>query len=164
MPASLNNYVSCSRQLSSNFYRLVRREPRKALLMFRIAGWVVMISLLLKILPIERAFKIIAPQSDSSVTKIQGYSPAQLAQMLDVILSINFCFFTPTCWKRAPVLFRYLSLSGIHSRIMFGVRKEGSDGLAGHAWLEVADQPICEKSVARYTVTYSFPASLNRSS
>ena len=55
------------------------------------------------------------------------------------------------------MLHRYLALSGIDTRVLFGVRREGSDALSGHAWLEACGEPILEKTPPDYKVTYSFP-------
>jgi len=87
-----------------------------------------------------------------------GEVEARLARLLDSVLAADFWVFTPTCWKRAPVLHRYLALCGIETRIRFGVRREGEDTLSGHAWLEACGEPILEKTPPDYKVTYSFPA------
>jgi len=81
----------------------------------------------------------------------------RLARLLDSVLAADFWVFTPTCWKRAPVLHRYLALRGIDTRVLFGVRRDGSDALSGHAWLEAGGVPILEKTTPDYKVTYSFP-------
>ena len=83
----------------------------------------------------------------------------RLARLLDSVLAANFWVFTPTCWKRAPVLHRYLALSGIETRVLFGVRRDGvvGDALSGHAWLEAGGEPLLEKTPPDYKVTYSFP-------
>jgi hypothetical protein len=85
----------------------------------------------------------------------------RLARLLDSVLAADFWVFTPTCWKRAPVLHRYLALSGIETRVLFGVRREGGgggDALSGHAWLEAGGRPLLEPTPPDYKVTYSFPA------
>jgi hypothetical protein len=77
--------------------------------------------------------------------------------VLDSVLATDFWVFTPTCWKRAPVLHRFLALRGIETRIVFGVRREGEDTLSGHAWLEREGRPLLEADAPDYRVTYSFP-------
>jgi hypothetical protein len=77
--------------------------------------------------------------------------------MVDRLLAANVLFFTPTCWKRAIILHRYLALDGFKTRIMFGARKSVEGSLAGHAWLVANEKPLFEKSdPSLYTVTYSF--------
>jgi hypothetical protein len=56
------------------------------------------------------------------------------------------------------VLYRYLALHGIETRVVFGVRKEDEGLLAGHAWLEADGQPLLEAKSPDYSITYSFPA------
>ena len=66
--------------------------------------------------------------------------------MLDALLALDWLCFTPTCWKRAAVLNRFLALQGIEARIVFGVRREE------------AGQPLLEKSTPDYIVTFSYPS------
>ncbi|MCA1591845.1 MAG: lasso peptide biosynthesis B2 protein [Acidobacteria bacterium] len=73
------------------------------------------------------------------------------------LLATDFWIFTPTCWKRAPVLYRYLALHGIESRVLFGVRRDGEGLLDGHAWLEAKGRPLLETTAPTYKVTFSYP-------
>jgi hypothetical protein len=138
--------------------RLVLREPGSALLAARMSAWVVALSLLVKLLPLPRVLALVAPRrsrrrAEGDAAPVQ----AKLARLLDSVLATDFWVFTPTCWKRAPVLHRYLALEGIPTRVLFGVRRGGSDALNGHAWLEAGGEPILEKTPPDYKVTYSFP-------
>jgi len=133
-------------------------EPHTAWLLVRMIVWVAVISILMKLLSLRRALRLINPRTGFSAIKLRGYAPARLAHLLDMVLAVDTLFLTPTCWKRAPILFRYLALSGIESCIVFGVRKNEREALAGHAWLEAGGQPICETRVPDYTPTYRFPA------
>jgi len=81
----------------------------------------------------------------------------RVAHLLDLLLNTNFLFLKPICWKRAPVLHRYLALNGIETRVVFGVRREGEMLLSGHAWLESGGVPVLETHVPEYIVTYIFP-------
>ena len=82
---------------------------------------------------------------------------AELARLLDLLLAADFWVFTPTCWKRAPVLHRFLALRGIPTRVVFGVRREDRNALDGHAWLEAEGKPLLESTSPNYTVTFSHP-------
>jgi hypothetical protein len=139
--------------------RLVLCEPRSALLAARMCAWIVVLSLLVKVVPLPRALALLAPRRARRDTPADAAQvQARLARLLDSVLAADLWVFTPTCWKRAPVLHRYLALEGIPTRVLFGVRREGSDSLSGHAWLEAGGEPILEKSPPDYKVTYSFPA------
>ena len=145
--------------LPSRAARLVLCEPGSALLAARMGAWVVALSLLVKLMPLPRAMALVAPRRAARVEPADAaLVQARLARLLDSVLAADFWVFTPTCWKRAPVLHRYLALSGIDTRVRFGVRREGSDALSGHAWLEAGGEPILEKTPPDYKVTYSFPA------
>ncbi len=121
-------------------------------------GWVAIISLLMKFLSLRRALRLVNPRTRFSEVKVRGYAPSRLAQLLDMVLAIDILFLTPTCWKRAPILFRYLALSGVESCVVFAVRKNERETLAGYARLEVGGQPICETRDPNYTPTHRFPA------
>ena len=56
------------------------------------------------------------------------------------------------------MLYRYLALDGVRTRIVFGVSKRGDGLLDGHAWLEADGRPLLEAKNPEFTVTYSFPA------
>ena len=144
--------------LPSRAARLLLREPGAALLAARMGAWVVALSLLVRLMPLPRAMALVAPRRAArDAPRDAAHVQARLARLLDSLLAADFWVFTPTCWKRAPVLHRYLALQGIPTRVLFGVRREGSDSLTGHAWLEAHGRPILEKTPPDYKVTYSFP-------
>lgn len=138
------------------------RKPREAWLVVRLAAWVAALSALVKFLPLPRALSLVstAPRA-SRRESAGGISAERIAQLLDAVLAADVLCFTPTCWKRAPVLHRYLALMGRPTRIVFGMRKGGGALLDGHAWLEDGTGALFEPTARPdYTVTYSFPSSL----
>lgn len=137
--------------------RLLLTEPGSALLAVRMGAWVVALSLLMRVMPLPRAMALVAPRQPRRRVEDAARVGERLARVLDSLLAADFWVFTPTCWKRAPVLHRYLALSGIETRVLFGVRREGADALSGHAWLEAGGAPLLEAMPPDYVVTYSFP-------
>ncbi|MBC7933612.1 MAG: lasso peptide biosynthesis B2 protein [Rubrivivax sp.] len=134
------------------------REPGAALTALRMASWVAALSLIVRLIPLPRAMKLVATRRRvAAMPDNAAREQARLARILDSVLAADFWFLTPTCWKRAPVLHRFLALKGIETRIVFGVRREGEGVLNGHAWLEAGGEPLLEKSIPDYKVTYSFP-------
>lgn len=130
-------------------------SPGEAWLLIRMAWWVAVLSIAARFYPLPRALQIVAgntkePARDNS-------NADDLARAIDLLLATDFLIFTPVCWKRAAVLHRYLSRSGIPTRIIFGVRNESDGKVAGHAWLEREGHPILESTPPEYVVTYSFP-------
>jgi hypothetical protein len=145
--------------LLSRTGHFIRHRPAEALLLLRMAGWVALLSLLIKFLPLPRVLSYIALPARGRASAKPSIAQTRLAQLLDALLGMNVLCFTPTCWKRAPVLHRYLALYGQETRIVFGVRKETESLLAGHAWLEAYDgRPLFEATAPRYTPTFTFPA------
>ncbi|HEY0099872.1 MAG TPA: lasso peptide biosynthesis B2 protein [Pyrinomonadaceae bacterium] len=138
--------------------RFLKRRPLEAFLLLRMATWIVLLSLLIKFLPLPRVLSLVAASGRSQKPKNSRITQQRLAQLVDALLGLNVLCFTPTCWKRAPVLHRYLALNGTETRIVFGLRKEKESLLAGHAWLEADGRPLLEASPPQYIQTYSFPA------
>ncbi|HZH29309.1 MAG TPA: lasso peptide biosynthesis B2 protein [Pyrinomonadaceae bacterium] len=138
--------------------RFIGRRPGEALLLVRMAAWVALLSFLIKLLPLPRVLSLVAGTSHERKARSSRMTEQRLGLLVDALLGLNVLCFTPTCWKRAPVLHRYLALQGIRTRIIFGVRKENDAALAGHAWLEADGRPLLEATPPRYTRTYSFPA------
>jgi hypothetical protein len=156
MPGS-TQWLGGTAALALRGARFVVREPGSALLALRMSAWVAALSLLVKILPLPRALGLVAPSRLGPATRDPEAAQAALARLLDSVLAADFWVFTPTCWKRAPVLHRYLAQRGIETRIVFGVRRDGEDALSGHAWLERGGEPLLEADAPDYRVTYSFP-------
>lgn len=156
MPDSTQRHVGIG-ALAARGARFVVREPAAALLALRMSAWVAALSLLIKFLPLPRALGLVAPGRLGRASLDADETQAALARVLDSLLASDFWVFTPTCWKRAPVLHRYLALRGIETRIVFGVRRDGDNTLSGHAWLEREGRPLLESEAPDYRVTYSFP-------
>lgn len=142
-------------QLAGLGMGFVFKNPTEAWLLMRMAGWVVIISTLMRIRPLPKVLSLATPSPRPGPTTI---SNERMAELLDLLLEKDFFVFTPTCWKRAAVLYRYVSMNGTDAQIVFGVRKEGDGILNGHAWLEAARKPILEKTPPEYRATYSFPS------
>jgi hypothetical protein len=134
------------------------RRPGEAFLLVRMAAWVALLSILIKLMPLPRVLSLIAGTTRGRKPRDPRMTERRLAQLVDALLGLDVLCFTPTCWKRAPVLHRYLALYGIKTRIVFGVRKGQGALLAGHAWLEADGRPFLEATPPQYTTTYSFPA------
>jgi len=132
-------------------------EPGTSFLMVRMAGWVWVLSIVVKVWPLPKALALI---TTSSRTRAEASLQHQqyLAATLDKILKTRWYCLTPVCWKRAAVLHRYLALNGTTTKIVFGMRKSDNGTMQGHAWLELDGRPILETDTPEYTVTYKFPS------
>jgi len=122
--------------------------------LLRMAWWVVVLSAAARFYSLPRALEIVA--GNGKGTRVDA-TEDELARAIDLLLATDFLMFKPICWKRAAVLHRYLSRSGIPTRIIFGVRNENDGKFAGHAWLEREGHPFLETTPPEYVVTYSFP-------
>ena len=142
------------RRLLSGFARKSINSPREAWLLMRMAWWVAVLSVAARLYSLPRALQIVAGNGKAARAEA---NETELARAIDLLLASDFLIFTPVCWKRAAVLHRYLSRSGIPTRIIFGVRNESGGDVEGHAWLEREGRPILENTPPEYVVTYSFP-------
>jgi hypothetical protein len=142
-----------TRLISSAAKKTVAR-PREAWLLMRMAWWVAVLSIAARFYSLPRALEIVA--GNGKARRIKA-SEDELVHAIDLLLATDFLMFRPICWKRAAVLHRYLSRSGIPTRIIFGVRNENDGKFEGHAWLEREGHPILENTPPEYVVTYSFP-------
>lgn len=138
--------------------RFAFREPRSTLLILRMGAWVVALSLSVKILSLPRIMQIVTPRVRRARAGDPEMVTRNLARLIDLLLTTEVFVFKPSCWKRATVLYRYLALNGIESRIVFGVRREGEALLTGHAWLEARGVPLLEMNAHAYKATFSFPS------
>ena len=136
-------------------FTLVRHNPRRALLIFRMANWLVVFTILMRFLSLPRALKFVSAPLRNEASKVDE---KELASAVDSLLSADVFVFRPSCWKRAAILHRYLALEGIESRINFGIRKDDDGEMRGHAWLERSGGAILETTPPDYKVTYSFPS------
>ena len=144
-----------TRRLVSGLTRKTVSSPREAWLLMRMAWWVAVLSAAARFYSLPRALQIVA--GNKKETAWAKADENDLARAIDLLLATDFLIFTPVCWKRAAVLHRYLSRSGIPTRIIFGVRNESGGNVAGHAWLEREGCPILENTPPEYVVTYTFP-------
>ena len=158
MPSENTSTVPPRSGIVSRLIHFIGRRPGEAFLVVRMAAWVALLSLLIQLLPLPRVLSLIADTTRAGKPRNPRMTVQRLAQLVDALLATNMLCFTPTCWKRAPVLHRYLALHGVKTRIVFGVRKEAGAQLTGHAWLEADGRPLLEASPPQYTTTYSFPS------
>jgi len=144
-------------RILSGFTRNLVSRPGETWLLLRMAWWVAVLCVTARLYSLPRALRIVAGNNNTNQPAQVATNEKELARAIDLILSVDFLIFTPICWKRAAVLHRYLSHSGIRTRIIFGVRNETDGKVAGHAWLEHDGKPILEKVPPEYVITYSFP-------
>jgi hypothetical protein len=150
----MNKIAKTSRLLLRGARKIATR-PDEAWLLLRMAWWVAVLSAMARFYSLPRALEIVAGNKNSRSGAAMNRE--DLARAIDLLLSADILMFTPVCWKRAAVLHRYLSRNGTPTKIIFGVRNESGGKVDGHAWLEADGQPILEKDVPNYVVTYSFP-------
>lgn len=138
--------------------RKLVRNPDESVLILRMAVWVSILSILVKFASLPRALQVVSVKPSKSRQDLSADTEKRLAQAVDLLLGANLLIFKPICWKRAAILHRYLALNGIATRIMFGMRKGPEGKVDGHAWLEIAGNPVLEPTVPNYKVTYAFPS------
>jgi hypothetical protein len=137
--------------------RKIVLEPREAVLLARMAFWVVLISALARLTSLPRAQRIASIGIRSRSADRASVTPAELGTAIDSVLGIDLFVFRKSCWKRAMVLQRFLSLNGIESRLYFGVQQTVEGTVTGHAWLEHEGRRLLERDTGTYIVTFALP-------
>ena len=133
--------------------RLAVRDPRALLLSARMAAWIVLISIGARVVSLPTIFRLTETRR-----RWTSAAPAEeIAWRIDRVLETGLVK-DGTCWIRAAVLRRYLLLNGIETEVVFGVRRQNGDGLAGHAWLEREGVPFLESGEPQYIVTFRHPS------
>lgn len=132
--------------------------PAEALLLLRMAGWVVLLSVAVRVFPLPRALRLVSTKTRRPSETSESETQERLADAIDLLLKADLFILRPICWKRAALLHRYLALNGITTKILFGVRREPGGSVSGHAWLEARGKPILETTAPNYAVTYAFPS------
>ena len=150
-----NTFLAVVR-MPAKIVRMISRDPRGFFVLLRMAFWVATLSLMVKVLPLPTTFRIITPRIKTRTPDDPQAIQDRLARLIDRLLALDLFVFTPTCWKRAAILHRYLALNGIPNRVIFGVRNAQEKLLEGHAWLEANNEPILEKIAPQYTKIYAF--------
>lgn len=135
--------------------RLAAREPRSLLLSARMSAWIVLVSIAARLVPLPTMLRLAETR--------RRWAPRALLPAEEIARRIDRVFHAGvvkdgSCWKRAAVLRRYLLLNGIETEVVFGVRKQGTGELAGHAWLEREGTPFLEREEPQYVVTFRHPA------
>jgi len=138
--------------------RKVVLAPRAAGLRVRMAFWVALISVVARTTSLPRAQRIACVGIRARSADRRSVTPAELGAAIDSVLGIDLFVFRRSCWKRALVLQRFLSLNGIESRVAFGVQKTTDGTVNGHAWLEHQGQLLLENDTGTtYIVTFTLP-------
>lgn len=145
-----------ARELGRNIIaaaRLSVRDPRSLLLTARMSAWIVLISIVARLVPLSTMFRIAETR--------RRWAPSAILPAEEIGRRIDRVFHAGlvkdgSCWKRSAVLRRYLQLNGIETEVVFGVRRQ-DETLAGHAWLERDGAPFLEREPPHYTVTYRYP-------
>ena len=135
--------------------RLFVRDPRSLLLSARMSAWIVLISIVARLVPLPTMFRLAETR--------RRWAPSALLPAEEIARRIDRVFHAGlvtdgSCWKRAAVLRRYLLLNGIETDVVFGVRRQSGGELAGHAWLEREGTPFLEREQPQYTVTFRHPS------
>jgi hypothetical protein len=135
--------------------RLCVRDPRSLLLSARMSAWIVLISIVARLVPLSTMFRLAETR--------RRWAPSALLPAEEIARRIDRVFHAGlvtdgSCWKRAAVLRRYLLLNGIETDVVFGVRRQSGGELAGHAWLEREGAPFLEREQPQYIVTFRHPS------
>ena len=90
--------------------RLTLHAPGEAALSTRLALWVVLVSVLARLMPLPRAHRIVSTRVRAARPGTPADAAMQLARAIDRVLRLDILMFKRSCWRRALVLHRFLAL------------------------------------------------------
>src|SRR5690242_11062212 len=101
--------------------RLGVRDPRSLLLSVRMSAWIVLISIVARLVSLPTMFRLAETR--------RRWPPSALLPAEELARRIDRVFHAGlvkdgSCWKRSAVLRRYLQLNGIETDVVFGVRRQ----------------------------------------
>jgi len=135
----------------------VVRNPGRVWLMARMALAYFAVSVLARLLPLPKAFAFISPRLGAGGG--DAGRAAAIVNAVDTLLTARIPLIYPQCWRRAAVLHRFLRHAGLDTRIVFGVRMDGTRTVEAHAWLERDRKPFAETGqTAAYQRVFEFPS------
>ena len=87
--------------------------------------------------------------------------PTRAAWIVDGVMRRAYRQRPGYCLERSLVLFHLLTRYGLSAQLCLGIRKGRSNGLSGHAWVEVDSHPVAEPRDPRtiYATTFAYPTS-----
>ncbi len=140
-------------------FQSIVQSPSDFLLLCRIAAWIMITPIMLRLLPLPSVMAIFTPRHSSNSKGLDETSPPEyqekVIQYTMLLLGRERAMFRRNCLKRCLVTYRFLRLSGKPVVFFLGVRKD--DGrLAGHSWLEINSRPVFKEQES-YRITYSYP-------
>src|SRR5215207_9492553 len=104
--------IATFRKTTSLIYRVGRKivsQPGEALLLCRMAWWVMVLSIAARRYSLPRALGIVAGNQPERPVMTDPAAQQRFARAIDLLLSSDVWIFKPICWKRAAVLHRYLA-------------------------------------------------------
>jgi len=129
------------------------------LLALRVAFWLVVVTLLARHAGLIRTLALLRRGRPSRLTEEEILSRARrIKRYANGLMRRRPLGSVPVCWRRALVMYRMLpSGPGGTVRILFGVQREGTGELEGHAWVELNGSAIDGTLPGRYHVTLAYP-------
>jgi hypothetical protein len=83
--------------------------PAEAFLLLRMCGWVVLLSIAVKVFPLPRALRLVSTKTKLPAEAPEAETQKRLAAAIDLLLKTDLFILKPICWKRAALLHRYLA-------------------------------------------------------
>jgi hypothetical protein len=127
--------------------RLVRawerlRRPADAALGLRVAWWLSVAAVLLRLLPPRTALRLIAGRCRRG--SVDWRRVERIRTMVDAWIGVWPFRGHGRCLRRSLVLYRLLRGEGLEVSVELGVRQVGGR-VAGHSWLTWRGQPVFER-------------------
>jgi hypothetical protein len=128
--------------------RAVVTTPAGAWLAARMLGWVAVLPILKRTLPLPKVVRLCSRPSRAERRRVEREGEiTALARRIYARSPVH----NDNCLERSLVLYRFLSEAGAEPVLFVGVGKD-ANGIIGHAWVSVDGEPVHEShaSLAPY--------------
>jgi len=127
-------------------------SPADLWLLFRLAAWLVLEPILLRLLPLPRLLAWHTPARPP----VPSHQRDRIVLYAQILLSDRANLFERTCLKRSLVLYRFLHDEHQSPRFCLGVRSHNGR-LQGHSWVTFRGSPLYPGEDQGYSVTFVYP-------
>lgn len=105
--------------------------------------WSAIISIAVRILPLNKIFKVITPKN---IINNKKYNRETILNSVTSVLVLQSKLFPAKCWKKSMLLFRLLKKYGYDVKLHFGVavntQEKRKSILYGHSWVSIENIPL----------------------
>ena len=137
------------RQRLAGRFRVIRgciRSPADVWLALRMAGWRLVVPLLKWLVPLPRLARMMWTRSRRA--ERDPAREQRIVTLAEALCGPHGGRLLDNCLERSLVSYRFLSQAGAEPELAFGVARDKSDPVQGHAWVRLDGEPVHDSVAA----------------